>query len=595
MRSRSSRKFFAALILVALNINANAQVEMVDTHSRLLTHLDGQWNVILDPTGIGDWKQVWLEQKPEKKTDFVEHGFEGGPTLSVPGDFNSQMCELTFFEGTVWYRKQFEYLPKKDKRVFLRFDAVNNRAEVYFNGKPIGSHEGGFTPFQFEITDHVQAGTNRVVVKVNNNRQHNGIPGTGYDWMNYGGITREVVVVATNDIYISDYSIQLKKGSLNTVLGKIQLNGARSSQSIVIRIPEAKVKYKARTDQNGLARIEFKSVFELWSPENPKLYDVIIETERDTIRDQIGFRCIEVQGNRILLNKRPLFLKGVNIHEENPYTGARAFSREDALILLSAARDLGCNMVRLAHYPHSENMVREAEKMGLLVWDELPVYQHINFSDSSVPEKMENMLREMIRRDKNRCNVIIWSLSNETYPSTANRDNELIRLTTKCRQLDSTRLITHVINTQHYQNNTLNVWDPLYHHSDLVAINEYLGWYIPWQGKPSETRWNLVCPDKPLVISEFGGEALYGNPTGAPDEAASWSEDYQAVIYEKQVELFSTTPNLSGVFPWLLFDYRSLGRMHPVYQRGYNRKGLLSEKGEKKKAWDVMHNYFETR
>lgn len=595
MRFRNTRNYFIALVLVTFIMNANAQVDMVDIHSRLLTRLDGHWNVILDPTGIGDWRQVWLEQKPEKKTDFIEYGFDGGPTLRVPGDFNSQMCELTYFEGTVWYRKQFEYIPKKDKRVFLRFGAVNYRADVYLNGKPIGSHEGGFTPFQFEITDHIEAGPNRIVVKVNNQRQHNGIPGTGYDWLNFGGITREVVIVETNDTYISDYSVQLKKGSLNTVLARVQLSGSRTSQSIVIRIPEAKVKYKARTDQNGLTDIEFKSAFELWSPENPKLYDVIIETERDTIRDQIGFRCIEVHGNGILLNKRPLFLKGVNIHEENPYTGSRAYSKEDALILLHAAKDLGCNIVRLAHYPHSENMVREAEKMGLLVWDELPVYQHISFSDSTVPVKMENMLKEMIRRDKNRCNVIIWSLSNETYPSTANRDNELIALTIKCRQMDSTRLITHVINTQHYLNHAFNVWDPLYHHSDLVAINEYLGWYIPWQGKPLATRWNLVCPDKPLVISEFGGEALYGNRSGAPDEAASWSEEYQADIYEKQIELFNTTPNLSGVFPWLLFDYRSPGRMHPVYQRGYNRKGLLSEKGEKKKAWQVMHNFFKTK
>lgn len=230
-----------------------------------------------------------------------------------------------------------------------------------------------------------------------------------------------------------------------------------------------------------------------------------------------------------------------------------------------------------------------------MIWDELPIYQHIEFSDSLVPEKMETMLNEMIHRDKNRCGVIIWSLSNETYSFTPMRDKELIKLTKKCRNLDSTRLITHVINNQGYQNNTFNIWDTLYQYSDIISINEYIGWYIPWQGNPSETKWNILYPDKPVFISEFGGEALFGSNTGPADEAAYWTEEYQANIYRKQIELFSNVPNLSGVCPWLLFDYKSLGRMHPIYQNGYNRKGLLSEKGEEKKSWYLMKDYYKNK
>jgi beta-glucuronidase len=313
------------------------------------------------------------------------------------------------------------------------------------------------------------------------------------------------------------------------------------------------------------------------------------------VLDEIGFRSVEVQGNKVLLNGKSIFLKAVNIHEENPYKGARAYSKEDALILLNAAKELGCNLVRLAHYPHNENMIREAEKIGLMVWSELPVYQHIQFADSSMASKMELMLKEMIRRDKNRCGIIIWSLSNETYPSTTNRDNALVELTKKCRALDSSRLITHVINTQKYANNIFDVRDSLYNYSDLVAINEYIGWYVPWQGKPSDTKWKLAWPNKPVFISEFGGEALYGSNYGPTDEAAYWREAYQEKIYVDQLEMFNTIPNLSGVCPWLLFDYRSSGRMHPVYQKGYNRKGLLSEKGDKKKAWYIMKKYFSEK
>jgi beta-glucuronidase len=126
-----------------------------------------------------------------------------------------------------------------------------------------------------------------------------------------------------------------------------------------------------------------------------------------------------------------------------------------------------------------------------------------------------------------------------------------------------------------------------------MAINEYVGWYIPWQGKPGNTKWNLNIRDKPVFVSEFGGEALFGNTTGSPDEAFSWREEYQEQIYKDQVELFGTIPNLCGVCPWILVDYRSPVRMHPVYQQGWNRKGLLSEGGEKKKAWFIMNKYFE--
>ena len=583
---------FFILLLVGV---ATAQMAMINASARKITRLNGDWDVIIDPTGIGDWKQVWLEQKPEKKSDFFEYSFQGGPTLKVPGDFNSQKPELTYFEGTVWYKKQFNYTAQKNKRLFLYFGAVNYMADVFLNGKKIGSHEGGFTPFQFEISTQVKAGLNTIVVKVNNARHADGIPGTGYDWLNYGGITRDVNLIESNDTYIDDYSIQLKKGSINTVLGWVQLNGKQAVQNISIKIPELHLLYNAKTNNEGMAKVEFSSAFKLWSPDSPNLYKVIIESETDTVTDNIGFRSIAVKGGKIMLNGKPVFLKAVNIHEENPYKAARAYSKEDALLLLNAAKNLGCNMVRLAHYPHNENMVKEAEKMGLMVWSEIPVYQHIEFSDPVVPEKIDRMMKEMIKRDKNRCGVIIWSLSNETYPSTPGRNKTLIALTQKCRNIDSTRLITHVTNTQRYENNTFDVWDTLNRYVDVISVNEYIGWYIPWQGSPASTKWKLVCPEKPVFISEFGGEALYGNNNGPADEAAYWTEAYQAQIYTDQIKMFGTVPSLCGVCPWLLFDYRSLGRMHPVYQKGYNRKGLLSEKGKKKKAWYIMKAYYDKK
>ncbi len=589
---KAIRSFIVLYLFTIIRISLYAQEAMINIDGRKTISLNGTWDAIIDPAGVGDWRQIWLEKKPEKKTDFIEYSFEGGPSLQVPGDFNTQMPELTYEECTVWYRKIFNYQKDSSKRLFLYFGAVNYIADVYLNGKKLGSHEGGFTPFQFEISDLVKQGRNSIVVKVNNQRLKDGIPALGYDWFNYGGITRDVNLIVTPNTYIEDYFIQLGKHSMNDVTGWIKLNSGSGSK-VRLLIPELKLDKIYTTTQDGMAGVSFSTALQLWSPETPRLYKVIIESETDTITDHIGFRNIEVKGTQILLNGKPIFIRAVNIHEERPMKAGRANSTADAGILLGWAKELGCNLVRLAHYPHNENMVRLAEEMGIMVWDEIPVYQQIQFSSPAVSQKMNQMMKEMIHRDKNRCGVVIWSLSNETN-SSPDRDKSLIELSKKCRLLDSTRLITSVINDQHYKNDSIRVWDTLYKYFDVMSINEYLGWYVPWQGKPSDTKWQLIY-QKPIIISEFGGEAKFGSNGGPKDEAASWSEEYQEQIYKDQVALFKVTPNLAGVCAWILIDYRSPTRMHPVYQQGYNRKGLLSELGERKKAWYVLNQYYKSK
>jgi beta-glucuronidase len=589
---RIIRSILVFFLFTIIRISLHAQEAMINVDARKIISLNGTWDAIIDPAGVGEWRQIWTEKKPEKKTDFVEYSFEGGPSLQVPGDFNTQMPELTYEECTVWYRKIFNYQKDSTKRLFLHFGAVNYIADVYLNGTKLGSHEGGFTPFQFEITDLVKQGRNSIVVKVNNQRLKEGVPALGYDWFNYGGITRDVNLIVTPNSYIEDYFIQLGKHSMNSVTGWIKLKSGNSSK-VRILIPELKLDNTYMTGQNGIAEVSFSTALQLWSPETPRLYNVIIESETDTITDRIGFRNIEVSGTQILLNDKPIFIRAVNIHEERPMKAGRANSTADARTLLGWAKELGCNLVRLAHYPHNENMIKLAEEMGIMVWDEIPVYQQIQFSSPAVSQKMNQMMREMVHRDKNRCGVVIWSLSNETN-SSPDRDKSLIELSKKCRLLDSTRLITSVINDQHYKNDSIRVWDTLYKYFDVMSINEYLGWYVPWQGKPSDTKWQLIY-QKPIIISEFGGEAKFGSNSGPKDEAASWSEEYQEQIYKDQVKLFEVTPNLAGVCAWILIDYRSPTRMHPVYQQGYNRKGLLSELGEKKKAWYVLNQYYKSK
>ena len=189
----------------------------------------------------------------------------------------------------------------------------------------------------------------------------------------------------------------------------------RGSQAVTIEIPEAKIKQTVTTDANGYAPISFKARLNLWSPENPKLYEVKLATGADSVSDRIGFRSIETRGTDILLNGKPIFLRGISIHEEAPLARRARLQRSGRAACCSAwAKELGCNFVRLAHYPHNEHMIQMADEMGMLVWSEIPVYWTILWENPETFENAETQLGEMITRDKNRASVILWSVANET-------------------------------------------------------------------------------------------------------------------------------------------------------------------------------------
>ncbi len=211
------KKYSCVLLLLLVLLNGtflSAQDFMTNIPARRQTSLNGKWQVIIDPydVGIKSWKALYKDKKPVKKNEFYEYSFDGGPVFDVPGDINSQLPELKNYESTVWYKKTFVAQKQIGKRLFLYFDATNYITDVFLNSEKIGSHEGGFTPFQFEITDKIKDGENSIIVRVNNERQKDGVPATGYDWLNYGGITRDVRLVETSSVYIDDYLFNWRKG-----------------------------------------------------------------------------------------------------------------------------------------------------------------------------------------------------------------------------------------------------------------------------------------------------------------------------------------------------------------------------------------------
>lgn len=583
------------LLFILFAGNMVAQNLITNVYGRDIRSLNGKWNVIIDLYDQGRGMKVYRNQSPKGATDFYEYSFKGGLRLNVPGDWNSQMPELKYYEGTVWYARHFDAKRLVDKRQFLYFGAVSYRCRVYLNGTEIGSHEGGFTPFQIEVTDLLNEGDNFIVVEVNNRRTKDAIPAMSFDWWNYGGVTRDVLLVTTPQTYLEDYFIQLDKESPDQMIAKVHLSDKKPGEKITIAIPELKTSIDMQTDAEGKAEGKFNvKKLQRWSPENPKLYEVIISSAGDCVKEQIGFRNITVKGTDIYLNGKPTFMCSISFHEEIPQRMGRAFSEADAAMLLDEAKALGVNMIRLAHYPQNEYTVRLAEKMGFILWQEIPIWQGIDFTDNNTRKKAQRMLTEMIKRDQNRCAVGYWGIANETQPS-KERNEFLTSLLETGKKLDTTRLYVAAFDLVRFnrEKKCFVMEDSFTSQLDVVAVNKYMGWYHPWPIEPENAVWEVI-PDKPLIISEFGGEALYGQ-SGDENVASSWSEEYQARLYRDNIRMFDNIPNLRGVSPWILFDFRSPFRFHPTNQDGWNRKGLISDQGMRKKAWYLMKDYYKTK
>jgi beta-glucuronidase len=582
--------FFVLLLALCARVTAEPSPLIANLNGRTKASLNGAWRVIVDPYDNGWPRGFYHDQKPKDKTSLVEYNFDASPLLNVPGDWNTQREPLMFYEGTVWYRRVFQYHKRERTRVFVYFGAVNYDAAVYLNGEKVGEHEGGFTPFNFEVGSMLHEGENSLVVAVNNRRRADAVPALNFDWWNYGGITRDVMLLEVPDAFVEDYWIQLAHGSQDEISGWGKVNGAKTGQKVTIEIPEARVRETAETSSDGRAAFHFPAKLELWSPEDPKLYDVMVSSGTDVVHDQIGFRTIEVQDAKILLNGKPIFLRGISMHEEAPFREGRAFSAEDAQTLLGWVKELGCNFVRFAHYPHNENEIRLADRMGLLVWSEIPVYWDVDWKNPATLANAKAQLQEMIARDHNRAAVVLWSVSNET-PVKPERLEFLKQLVQEAREVDSTRLITSAMNWVDRKSPELRIFaDPLCEALDVLGLNEYLGWYEGTPEDADKLQWKSMW-NKPLIVSEFGGGAPFG-VRGDADER--WTEEYQENLYRHQLNMVQRIPNLAGMSPWVLMDFRSPLRTLPGVQDYHNRKGLISNRGERKLAFYTLQKFYRT-
>lgn len=533
-----------------------------------------------------------------KPTALYEYDMDRSPTATLPQAWIGHDPTLRYYQGLMWYQRRFDAPAlKPGQRAFLRFEAVNYAAKVYLNGKPVGEHEGGFTPFSMEVTDVLRGSNNQLTVGADSTARDDGVPPPVTDWENYGGITRPMRLVITPGTFIDEAWVRLSKDG--KIAATVTLDGAQAAnQEVHVRVAELGLDIAGKTDAKGVLNVSAPAPKRLarWSPESPKLYDVVVQSSEDRLTDRVGFRTIETKGSEILLNGKPIFLRGVSIHEEelgdNP---ARTITEAGARALLSEVKDgLHGNFVRLAHYPHSEITTRLADEMGLLVWSEIPVYWLVDFANPRTLALARGMLADNIRRDRNRASIILWSVANET-PITDARNAFLYELVDEVRALDDTRLVTAALLTDRKTIDgrpLMGLNDPLADRLDVLAANTYNGWYSDdaLDALP-DMAWKAT--DKPMVFSEFGADALAG--FSDPVLMRKFSEDFQKRYYEKTLAMARKIPTLRGMSPWILKDFRAPRRQHPVYQQGWNRKGLISPTGRRKPAFFVLRAFYDDK
>jgi len=616
--------------------------------SRDAVSLNGTWNFLVDPMDIGapgGFFGGWATTRvPVDEWQLLEYSYPSARQIRVPGDFNTQFDDLFFYRDGVWYQRDIDVKVNEGSRYHLWFGGANYTTTVFLNGEPVAKQVGGYVPFSIDVTEHLQSGFNDLVVNVNNRLDANSVPTQRTDWWPYGGLIRDVMLVETPVGFITNAHVSLAK-QRDSIQVTVYTDGFNAGATVTVAIPELDVDAKGSIDSEGVATWGIDVTPELWSPESPRLYDITYQAGEDRVSDRVGFRTIETQGTTVLLNGKPVRFKGISTHEEPIGRDGAAYSRADMHTLFTEAKALGANFVRAAHYPYSRYAAQVADEVGLLLWEEVPIYWNIAWETPETMAIARDQVERLVTRDWSRASVVIWSVANET-PYSEPRMRFLGQLINDVRALDADRLVSAALlgdvgrvlkEVSTYlavygQDNAevpeseravfaqilakagadapsvgtgfdLVIDDPLGELVDIVSYNEYFGWYYaraiaPALGVSEKTVRKLILQimrnstisaafDKPIHISEFGAGAKAGKRG-----VGVWTEDYQAEVYRAQTAMLANSPQVQGMTPWILKDFRAMLRTLSGIQDYRNRKGLIDENGRRKQAFYVLRNFY---
>ena len=582
------------------------------TESRNIIDLNGIWDFKLDK-GNGFFEK-WNESKLK---DTIK--------MAVPSSYNDLVENVEFRDhmGWVWYEREF-IINKNllDERIVLRFGSATHHAKVYINGKLLVEHKGGFTPFEAELNEFVNVGKNRLTVAVNNILDETTLPvgilqevklpnGTtktknlvNFDFFNYAGIHRPVKIYTTPKTFIKDVTIVTDfKDSLGYIDYSIDING--NAYVLVSVIDE---------DDNIVAKgVGFKGNLEipnvrLWEPMNAYLYnlkiDLLDENNEiiDTYEQPFGVRTVKVENGEFLINNKPFYFKGFGKHEDSNIHG-RGFDEALNIKDFNLMKWIGANSFRTAHYPYSEEIMRLADREGIVVIDETPaVGVHLNFmatmfedakkrdtwKEIQTFEHHQDIIKELIKRDKNHPCVVMWSVANEPASDEKGADKYFKPLIELTKELDPQKRPVTVVTYLKSTPDTCQIAELV----DVLCLNRYYGWYLNG-GDLQEAKlyiddelkgWNKRCPNKPIMFTEYGADTVCGMRDTV---SVMFTEEYQVEYLEANHEVVDKFENFIGEHVWNFADFAT---SQGIIRVQGNKKGVFTRDRKPKMAAHYLRN-----
>lgn len=542
---------------------------------RKTVSLDGTWQYCTDENRDGEERGYTKALPAEAKNIII-------PTV-IGRDFG-----MLTYEGITWFSRK---LYTNGGTLRFCFGAVMTEAKVWLDGEYLGEHYGGFCEFDF-IAECVAAGEHTLIVRVDNSSDLDSIPHPKVDWYHHGGIIRSVsfeellgvCVLSCHAIYTLN-----EKLSAAEVSFKLKLYSKEDAEtSLDISVGDDTVIAKNIKACKGISEVNTESVtlsdLSLWDIDTPNLYSLVAKTATDDFIDRIGFRHIEVKGGKVYLNNKEIEFRGANRHEDHPDWGFAVpaqLSRKDVEIF----KDMGSNAVRGSHYPQSRAFVDLLDENGLMFWSEIPIwgggYTAEDLARPLVLSRGLQMLREMVDVYYNHPSIVIWGIHNEIDTSAASAVDMSKLYYNEMKSIGGNRLVTFA--------SCRPFTDICFEYCDVMSVNYYYGWYEgtikTWDiflKKFDARRKELGFPEKPLIVSEFGAAAIYGNHTF---DNLKWTEEYQAELLSYCIEAFHNSDMVCGMFVWQFCDMLTAKEVGLSRARHYNNKGILNEYRKPKSAY----------
>lgn len=581
------------------------------TPTRNVLDLSGLWDFQPDPDEIGE-SQGWM------------NGLSAPRPLAVPGSWNEQYADLFDYLKAGWYLRRI-IIPAawKGQRVFLRVGSANYRAVVWVNSQRVGEHAGGHLPFAFDITALARWGSENVIaIMVENHLRPDrvpaggmnsvdieitqGYPDTSFDFYPYAGLHRPVVLYAVPNEFIEDLTVVTKReGSAARVQVTVWMHGAPAQGRITLAANGSQTAAEMRSkDHIGTVELSLPAA-RLWSPADPFLYDLTVTTAKDTYTLPVGLRTVEVRGKQFLLNGEPIFFKGFGRHEDF-YASGRGLNLPLLVKDYDLLRWVGANSYRTSHYPYSEEEMMMADRLGILIIDEIPAVSLLFEDEASVAQRKViclRMIEELIARDKNYAAVVMWSVGNEpllpnligrltgqdTSPLPQYSIDFFRDLMSHARTLDPTRPVTLV-----GRMGAPLEWQTF---ADVICVNRYWGWHE--QGGRLERALAILDQEldllyetfqKPILLSEFGADAPAGLHSQPP---IMWSEEYQAELIRGYLDVALRKDFVIGTHIWNFADFQSVQSTRRV--GGINQKGVFTRDRKPKLAAHMLRELWQRK